>query len=238
VSLNQGKDLPYFLRSVGNAYGLAGFPEKKKYYHEKAFKLDTDSIEYFNDLADEENNLKNFKKAIELYKKCYKRDSTNVFRANSLSNAYCADGQFDKALKYVKKYEDTLYGFLYYSGMKFIGYVYWQNGYKKEAEVWFDKQKKLSEESLKLGRIYSTDAHNDLAGVYAFLGEKEKAFEHLRMLSKIHVCPIWLRDLKNDPLLISIRKEPEFKKITGELEAKFQAEHERVRKWLEEQGML
>jgi hypothetical protein len=35
-----------------------------------------------------------------------------------------------------------------------------------------------------------------------------------------------------------MRDEPEFKKIVSEMEAKFQAEHERIRKWLEENRML
>jgi hypothetical protein len=44
--------------------------------------------------------------------------------------------------------------------------------------------------------------------------------------------------MKTDPLLNSIRNEPEFQQISKDIEAKYQAEHERVRKWLEEQGML
>jgi molybdopterin converting factor small subunit len=36
----------------------------------------------------------------------------------------------------------------------------------------------------------------------------------------------------------TIRYEPEFQQILKDVEAKYQAEHERVRKWLEEQGML
>ena len=44
--------------------------------------------------------------------------------------------------------------------------------------------------------------------------------------------------MKTDPLFNSIRNEPEFKQIASDIEAKYQAEHERVRKWLEEQRML
>jgi phage/plasmid-associated DNA primase len=44
--------------------------------------------------------------------------------------------------------------------------------------------------------------------------------------------------IKNDPLFDTIRDGPEFQKIVRDMEAKYQAEHERVRKWLEEQGML
>jgi hypothetical protein len=44
--------------------------------------------------------------------------------------------------------------------------------------------------------------------------------------------------IKTDPLFNSIRNEPEFQQIAKDIEAKYQAEHERVRKWLEEQGTL
>ena len=44
--------------------------------------------------------------------------------------------------------------------------------------------------------------------------------------------------VKTDPLFDSIRGEPEFQQIARDVEAKYQAEHERVRKWLEENDML
>ena len=44
--------------------------------------------------------------------------------------------------------------------------------------------------------------------------------------------------IKADPLFASMRNEPEFQQIIRDVEAKYQAEHERVRKWLEEKGML
>ena len=44
--------------------------------------------------------------------------------------------------------------------------------------------------------------------------------------------------LKTDPSFVNIRNEQEFKQITTDVEGKYQAEHERVRKWLVEQGML
>jgi hypothetical protein len=36
----------------------------------------------------------------------------------------------------------------------------------------------------------------------------------------------------------SMRDNPEFRQIARDLEAKYQAEHERVRQWLEENEML
>ncbi len=52
----------------------------------------------------------------------------------------------------------------------------------------------------------------------------------------MHLWIVW--DIKNDPLFDSIREEERFQKILQIIEAKYQAEHERVRKWLEEQEML
>ena len=79
----------------------------------------------------------------------------------------------------------------------------------------------------------------DLAAVYAFMGDREKAYENLRLWAKMPSCQLWwITFIKNDPLFNSIRNEPEFKQIVKDQEAKYQAEHERVRKWLEEQGML
>ena len=50
---------------------------------------------------------------------------------------------------------------------------------------------------------------------------------------------IWVPTyLRNDPFLDSIRDEPEFQQILRDVEAKYQAKHERVRKWLAENDML
>jgi hypothetical protein len=82
-------------------------------------------------------------------------------------------------------------------------------------------------------------SYYDLACVYAFRGEKEKAYENLRNLNQLRVAPLWLVTFfEHDPLFDSIKNEPEFQQIARDIAAKYQAEHERVRKWLEEQGML
>ena len=103
----------------------------------------------------------------------------------------------------------------------------------------FNAQKRISKDALQLGRFYSIDANYDLAAVYAFLGDKKNAYKNLREVAKSNVCPLWLLSaIKNEPLFNPIRNDQEFQQIEGEMEAKYQAEHERVRKWLEENGKL
>ena len=122
-----------------------------------------------------------------------------------------------------------------------IGYVFWQNGYKEEAEYYFNEQIKYCNTEIELKRMGEINiyAYYDLGGVYAFKGEKVKAYKNLRTFNQIQQVPLWMANLiKTDPLFNSIRNEPEFQQIAKDIEAKYQAEHERVRKWLEEQGML
>ncbi len=78
-----------------------------------------------------------------------------------------------------------------------------------------------------------------MQGVYAFLGEKEKAYDNLRIFNQKKEIHMWLVELiHTDWLFDSIRDEPEFQQIVADVEAKYLAEHERVRKWLEENDML
>ena len=79
----------------------------------------------------------------------------------------------------------------------------------------------------------------DLAGIYAFKGEKDKAYQNLRIFNQRMRMPLWIvTQIKKDPLFDSIRDDPEFQEIVRDIEAKYQAEHERVRLWLEDNDML
>jgi len=114
-------------------------------------------------------------------------------------------------------------------------------GKKKEAEYYFNQQIRYSKESIKLNRITAQRkvAQFDLAGTYAFLGDKAKAYQYLEEANKKNAYPLWwITLLKNDPMFNNIRNEERFQKIQQNMESKYNAELERVKKWLTEQGML
>ena len=244
ISLNRGKELPGLLRDLGDLfYNSAGFPEKGNYYYQEAFKLDGDSIPYYYNLASLEIDLK---KQIELYNKAYEINTSNTYDDWDFEIAcdYMSIGNYKESLEYFKKFEERLVasGQLPLNRAHRIGYAYLKNGYNKEAEHWFSEQRRYCEESINKGRNYSViarSAYYDLAGVYAVLGEKKKALENLRVFAQAPLCSFVMQDLfKTDWLFDSIRNEPEFQQIAKDVEAKYQAEHERVRKWLEESNML
>ena len=152
-------------------------------------------------------------------------------------------GQNEEYLEYVKKYEarykthdETNPSWIFY-----IGHAYWVNGFKEEAEYYFDAGLEYYNKLLERDRHFARDIYifKSLAAMYAFLEDKDKAYKYLRRMNQSQRFPHFeIKDLKNDPLFESIRDEPEFQQIVRDVEAKCQAEHERVRKWLVENDML
>jgi TolB-like protein/Tfp pilus assembly protein PilF len=240
TSINHGRELPEIFRELGWIFNFAGFQEKANYYYQEALKLDGDSVSNFSSLASVEMLLGNYDNAIRLYFKCLSTDSIDLNTLLDLGNSYQFLGQFKESFLYYKKFVNRFDNLELYGGsqMHRIGYAFLKNGDKKEADYWFDEQKRFCEESIKIGRETFRSYYN-LAGVHAFVGNKEKAYENLRLLDEFQVCPLWYKNLiKDDPLFDSIRNEPAFQQIVRNVEAKYEAEHERVKKWLEKKNML
>ena len=78
-----------------------------------------------------------------------------------------------------------------------------------------------------------------LAIVYSVMGEKRKALDNLRMLKNRKADFVWLVHCLNYyPCFDFIRDEPEFIEIVKDVEAKYQAGHDRLGKLLKEKGMM
>jgi TolB-like protein len=253
ISINRGPELPALLEEIGGVYfSDAGFPEKAKQSYQDKLKLDGDSAAYYNLLAWDEFWFTNLNKSIEFGLMGYAIDSTNVHTLLVLGENYSWLGRYKESLKYFKKWYERLktQGALFmnspfngnlYNNMHRIGYSYRQNGYEKEAENYFNEQINYCNRMIDLKRLYAQSLYPyyDLAGVYAFTGEREKAYKNLRIFNQRKTECLWMVMLiRTDPLFNSIRNEPEFQQIVRDVEAKYQSEHERVRKWLEDQGML
>ena len=250
--INRGPELPAILRSISDLYFRTGFREKADYYANEAFRLDGDSINYFGVLYGYEFWSGNFNKCIEILNDIFLTNTKikSIMLVNPgglffIGYTYSMLGQFEESLDYFKKYNESLktqpQGYVGPGGEHRIGYTFWQCGDRKEAEYFFNKHIENMNTTIKLGRLHSQKlrSYYDLAGVYAFKGKSDKAYENLEIYnkgSKISFYDVAL--IKTDPLFNSIRKDFEFQQIVKEVEAKYQAEHERVKKWLEEHGML
>jgi tetratricopeptide (TPR) repeat protein len=225
---------------LGGAFARAGFKEKAESNAKEALLLYDDSAMYYYDLSNYEWITCSFTKSLEYALKSFKSDSTLFTYSilNTIAWDYTMLGQLKESLIYEKRYVGKVGG----QGQYFIGYLLWENGFRKEAEKYFDDFIKYCNKVISLGRRYSRNynVYCDLAAVYAFKGDKEKAYECLRTYSKNRtiISSYTSAFIKINPFFRSIRNEPEFQQIAREIEGKYQVEHERVRKWLVENNML
>jgi TolB-like protein len=230
---------PLLLCDLGDLYLDVGFLDKARDYFQEALALDGDSTKYFSNMSSFEFNNENIVKAILFEEKTSKIDPAYIPNINNYSFSGKDQEAYKAAQKNIERIKKS--GELSISYSHRIGYAFWQMNKKTEAADYFNQQIRYDEESIKLNRENAQikSAHYDLAATYAFLGDKKKAFQYLDEFNKKEFCPLWwITYFKYDPLFNSIRNEERFKKILQNVEAKYQAEHERVGKWLEEQGML
>jgi len=231
-----GKERSLLLRNLAFAYKDIGFFDKARYYYNEAFTLDSNKAANFSHLYILAAVEEKLDEALEIERKHQEIDSTYI--PQSIIDYVDKDEAYNIAIRIIDYYKKSGEPNLQTSHR--VGFALWRVGKIKEARKYLDQQIKYCEESIQLKRdiAHWKAAYYDLAITYAFLGNKEKAYQYLDELNKGNTCQIrYIIFLKHDPPLESIRSEERFQKILQNYEAKYQAEHERVRKWLEEQGV-
>lgn len=98
----------------------------------------------------------------------------------------------------------------YYNYRQRYAYALWEIGEYDSAKFMFDAQVKAFEKELELGRVERNDPHYNLAGIYAFLKEYDKAFEHLKKHRFTSGLEIYA---EKDPLFKNLYDNQEFKLI-------------------------
>ena len=123
----------------------------------------------------------------------------------------------------------------------FLGYGLWLMGESEKAEYYFKLEILQHEETLKLNEPYMHSGLSiDAAKAYAFTGDTEKACECLEAILNRYriVSSVFFAMIKFSPLFDPIRDEPCYQDIMQKMEANRKAEHDRVRRWLEETGRM
>jgi TolB-like protein len=232
ASINRGSELPDIKFQIASVYLMSGFYEKTKDIALEVLKLDGDSVRYLSHVSTAEWYLGNSQKCFELRERAYKMDSTRSMILQQFVEYYFLTRQWGKALKAWEKYYSV-------AGSDSIilpsisGYIYLKNGYRKEAE---DISNDLIKKNNNNNSIWG---YEQLAVAYIIRGENVKAIENLYYwtdVDKPEKETFLLVEFLNFPWFDNLRNDPEFQKIASEMKTTFQAEHERVRKWLVERG--
>jgi hypothetical protein len=83
-------------------------------------------------------------------------------------------------------------------------------------------------------------AQYDLAGCYAFLGEKDSAYHYIEefLVNLNYFGSRWHYWISYDPMFNKIRDERRFQDIVDEMRKKDQVEQQRVKMWLKDNNMV
>lgn len=153
------------------------------------------------------------------------------FYVNDLTAFYSMmNGKYKESERLYKNNLDAVNsGFnLTYNTHKFkhrLAYVLWQLGKKEAAENMFkefiEQEKQIIENHGGSAKVY------DIAGAYAFTGQKELAYQNLEKM------PLWFVTftlIKYDPLFDSLREEDRFKGIMANLQKQANRARQQIEK--------
>ena len=122
-----------------------------------------------------------------------------------------------------------------YNGEKAkIGLILSKLGYEEESQRYFQEYREWAEND------QSVYKHLSLAAYYSYMGDTEKAIEHMRLFSEQENYPYWyilFLDM-DDPLFDPVADLPEFQRILSEIKVKFWSYHNQIRDSLREKGLL
>jgi TolB-like protein len=226
---------PSILKALADVYQNIDFPEKAKKLIDEAYQLDHDTADYQSAIGWLEFYRENIDKGLDIFRKIPK---PGPYVVQTLIMFGRKEEAYLLASKVAEDFARSGQPNLVFSHR--IGYAFYNEGKTDEANYYFEQQIKLGEKSIRdwtvLAKTYS--AQYDLAATYAFLGEKDKAYKYLDEFVKTKtLLKFMIIALKYDPLFDKIRNEQRFQRIIQQIETKFMAEHDRVKKWLEQSGM-
>ena len=238
AELYHGPETERLLTDIGVQFAFAGFYYQSEHYFAQALELNNDTLDFLFRLAVNECWRGNYQESIIQCEEILDIDPTYFPAIDRLAYNYELLKEPDRAYPLYKKLENYIVendqGNLHRPA-----YVYSEVGEKEKANEFFDQVEQFKIKAIELSKAIDYNANYDLAGIYAYRGERQKAYEYLNVFRQISRPYEWIVTLfKNDPLFDSIRDEPEFQRIVLEVESKYQAEHNRIRQWLEEIGML
>jgi tetratricopeptide (TPR) repeat protein len=232
--------LAVILRNIAKVYLEFGFIDKANYYNQEATILDTDSLQYYSLLASIVSRQGDQAGCLKYRLKVYSMDTVNSLNLRFLGKLYMDLGQFEEAIKYFEKYLEASNGLIGSHGYR-IGYAYWNAGNEEKANYHFNENLHFlnRQNELRTSTSHLKYSYFCLAKTYAFLGEEDKAFENLRIFNHKQTIPYYMvQDIKKTPLFNNIRDEPEFQQIVRDVETRYEATREGVKKWMEENDML
>jgi len=233
-------DMPTRDYMIGNAfenYLFIGFPIRARELNDENLRSGRDTLNYLYRKADWEITYGSRDSALSIYYQLHKKNPSLLPHLYYGVQLYNFKRDYAKALDTLQKYEEKvlLGGGSIPPDYYVFGYTYLKNGMKEKADYHFKGSIKRSEDEIKLhsNRARTYNSHFSLALIYAITNDKQKSLHYLEMIKELQSVPLkFINNLKTNPMFDNVRSEPEFQKITRELEKKYLEEHEKIKKLL------
>jgi len=246
---NNSIEKRYNLISLWDSFNNVGLYEEGKKYAEKMIILTGDSTYYYWTLLQVDYNRGNYNEVVKYAKKIYNTDSLNLGKLLGLHNSYFLGNTYVNLRKYREAYRilEKYTASMKQQGRKiqpyhYFGYVYLQNGRKKEAGFHLEGFIKEILQMMDQNKTTKKAPPNlGLTFAYAAIGKKAEALEHLRLVNNctpsLYTCA-QITTFKISPMIDCICKEPEYKEFLKNAEARYLEEHDKVEKLLRTEGVL
>ncbi|MCB0633033.1 MAG: hypothetical protein KDD15_25015 [Lewinella sp.] len=164
------------------------------------------------------------------------RDSTNLDVLQEVGKICYFMRDYEAAYRYYKNFNEIREALnldIYPTENAKIATVMRYAGYPEEADRFMSDFKTYTANDQSIYKSLNE------AMISAYEGDTQKALEQVRAFSEMDHYHYWiLLFLKIDPLMDQLKEQPPFQKIMQDMETKFQAQHERIKKTLTEQHLL
>ena len=238
--LERGNELTQLYSDIGQVYVSIGEFKKAEDYFKESLQLQPNFIEGYRNMIWAGIRQGKFEDAYDYANRLLSLYPDNTASISIMAETLANLGKYKEAEEYYKKWllkskESGENGI--FNRHRFA-LILWMNGKKEEARKLFYKHIEACENSIRSGGLYGKSlAAYDLAGIYAFFGEKKEAYNWLRKYEKDGFIWGYHQYILIDPLFENLRGDPEFKAIVKKAQEKKAAIRARMQE-MEERGEL
>jgi len=238
IAANDSSDASFIYLHVSNAFMQSGFVDEAKKYIDLCLQYDPENpfaglLKAYILLAGGADLLHTRERLEELLEKDPSRH--DILKELGVICYYMKD--YKSAYGYYRSMMDIVseQGLDLYNGEKAkIGLILSKLGYEAESQRYFQEYFQWAEND------HSVYKHLSLAAYYSYMGDTEKAIEHMRLFSEQENYPYWYILFLNmdDPLFDSVDNLPEFQQILSKIKVKFWSYHNQIRDTLRKKGLI
>ena len=237
IASNDSIQSSYIFLHLSNAFIQSGFVEEAEKYINKSLDYNPNNIysDYVKAYILFAKN-EDLAQTRDMLVATLEKDTSRLDVLQEVAKMYYYERDYQNAYYYYKKFTDIKESQqldIYPSEDAKIAVVFEKAGSKAESERYFNSFLNYANSDKSIYKNLS------LAMYHAYKGDTEKGLEQMKLFTQQDNYVYWaLLFLKIDPLADPIKDNSEFQQLLEKIETKFWKDHKRIKRSLEEKGLL